>query len=184
MRGDHLSSGEGRIRPRVRHPLDRPSKRWFRSPQQQRQFRGDDCEQINSARQAAEALFTPKPEVTEQPVSDSSLSRKARKPRVLPILSRAPIRQQTVDAPATPQPVTAPNIPAKERARLRTLLKYGMTISQVADVYRVPVETIERISSESLKPIRPRPAGTDSFYDRDYASATARRAPMVSAASW
>jgi DNA invertase Pin-like site-specific DNA recombinase len=39
----------------------------------------------------------------------------------------------------------APDIPAKKWARLRTLVKYGMTVSQVADVYRVPVETIERI---------------------------------------
>ena len=91
-------------------------------PQQQRQFRGDDREQIMSARQAAEALFTPKPEVTEQPVSDPSQSAKARKPRVLPALPPTPIRQETVDAPATPEPATAP-----------------------ADVYRVPVETIERI---------------------------------------
>jgi hypothetical protein len=34
-------------------------------PQQQRQFRGDDREQIVRARSAAEALFTPKPETTE-----------------------------------------------------------------------------------------------------------------------
>jgi hypothetical protein len=31
--------------------------------QQQRQFRGDDREQMTSARRAAEALFTPKPEL-------------------------------------------------------------------------------------------------------------------------
>jgi hypothetical protein len=114
-------------------------------PQQQRQFRGDDREQIVSARRAAEALFTPKPKVAEQPVSDPSQSTKARKPRVLPILPPTPIRQETVDAPATSQPATAPDIPAKKLARLRTLMKYGMTTSQVADVYRVPVETIERI---------------------------------------
>jgi hypothetical protein len=51
-------------------------------PQRQRQFRGDDREQKMSARQAAEALFTPKPDVIEQPVSDPSQSAKARKPRV------------------------------------------------------------------------------------------------------
>jgi hypothetical protein len=42
-------------------------------------FRGDDREQIMSARQAAEALFAPKPELAEQPVSDPSQSAKARK---------------------------------------------------------------------------------------------------------
>jgi len=35
--------------------------------------------------------------------------------------------------------------PVKKLGRLRTLLKYGMTVSQLADLYSVPVETIERI---------------------------------------
>jgi hypothetical protein len=113
--------------------------------QRQRQFRDDDREQVMSARRAAEALFTPKPEVTEQPASDSSQSAKARKPRVLPILPPAPIRQETVDAPATPEQPTVPEIPAKKAARVRTLVNYGMTVSQVADVFGMPVETIERI---------------------------------------
>jgi DNA invertase Pin-like site-specific DNA recombinase len=97
-----------------------------------------------SPRQAAEALFTPKPEVTEQP-SDPSQPPKGRKPRVLPILPPAPIRHETVDAPATSEPVTAPDIPEQKWARVRTLVKYGMSVSQVADVYRVSVKTIERI---------------------------------------
>ena len=58
---------------------------------------------------------------------------------------RRPIRQKMVAAPVIPEPAAAPDIPAKEAARLRTLVKYGMTVSQVAEVYRVPVETIERI---------------------------------------
>ena len=98
-----------------------------------------------SARQAAEALFTPKPEVTNHSVSDPSLPAQARKPRVLPILSPAPIRQETVNAPATSQAPTAPDTPAKKAARVRTLMKYGMTVSQVAEIYRVPVEMIERM---------------------------------------
>jgi site-specific recombinase XerD len=40
--------------------------RWQRPP-----FRGDDRERIRRARQAAEALFTPKRHVTEQSVLDS-----------------------------------------------------------------------------------------------------------------
>ena len=113
--------------------------------QQQRQFHGDDREQITSARQAAEALFAPKPGLAEQPVSAPSQSAKARKPRVLPILAPAPIRQETAGPPATSEPATAADIPAKKWARLRTLVKYGMTVSQAADIYGVPVETIERI---------------------------------------
>jgi hypothetical protein len=49
-----------------------------------------------------------KPDVIEEPVSDPSQSAKVRKPRVLPILPPALIRQQTVDAPATPEPARAP----------------------------------------------------------------------------
>jgi hypothetical protein len=115
-------------------------------PQQPRQFRGDDREQMMTARQAAEALFTPKPEVTKQPASTPSQALQPRKPRVLPILlPPAPIRQGTVDAPVSPQRLPAPGIPVKKQARVRTLLKYGMSPSQVADLYRVPVATIERI---------------------------------------
>ena len=112
---------------------------------QQRQFRGDDRERIMRARRAAEVLFAPKPEVTEQLVSDPTQSPEARKPRVLPSLPPTPIRQQTVDGPATSEPATAPEISAKTSARFRTLVKYGMTVSQLAEVYRVPVKTIERI---------------------------------------
>jgi hypothetical protein len=116
-------------------------------PRQQRQFRGRDREQIMSARQAAEALFTSKPEATEQSASDPSQP-KARKPRVLPILPPVPIRQETVDAAVSPERSTAPEIPVKKLARLRTLVRYGMSVSQVADLCRVPVETIERMLRE------------------------------------
>ena len=64
---------------------------------------------------------------------------------MLPALPPATIRRETADTPAVPEERTAPEAPAKKLARLRTLLKYGMTVSQVADLYRVPVETIERI---------------------------------------
>ena len=114
-------------------------------PQQQRQSRGNDREQIVRARQAAEALFTSKQDVTDQPFSELSHAPHARKPRILPILPPAPIRQQTVDAPVTPEQRHAPEIPVKKRARVRTLVKYGMSPSQVADLYRLPIETIELI---------------------------------------
>jgi hypothetical protein len=114
--------------------------------QQQRQFRGDDREQMMRARHAAEALFTPKPQLDVQPVPDPAQDIEARKPRVLPILPPAPIRQETVNASATSEPATVlVEIPAEKSARLRTLVKYGMTISQVAEVYQVPIETIERM---------------------------------------
>jgi hypothetical protein len=114
-------------------------------PRQRRVFLGDDREQIMSARQAAEALFKPQPAVSEPSIFDPSQSAKPRKPRVLPALSPATIRRETVEAPAVPEQPTAPEISGKKLARPRTLLKYGMTVSQVADLYNVPVETIERI---------------------------------------
>ena len=105
-------------------------------------FRSGDREQIMRARRAAEALFTPKQEIAEQPVPSATQEPKSRKPRVLPILASAPIRQEVADASVSPESPTIPEIPIKKPAHLRTLVKYGMSISQVADLYGVPVETI------------------------------------------
>ena len=110
----------------------------------QRQVRDDRDEGV-SARQAAEALFAPKPGVAEQSVSDPAQSARPRRPRVLPVLPPATIRQQTVDVPGALEEPTTPEISAKKLARLRTLVRYGMTVSQIADLYRVPAETIERL---------------------------------------
>jgi hypothetical protein len=59
--------------------------------------RGDDRERITRARQEAEALFTPKREITEQ-VSDSPpADQSVRKPRVLATSLTAPIRHREVE---------------------------------------------------------------------------------------
>ena len=114
-------------------------------PQQQRQSRGDDREQVVRARQAAEALFTSKQDVTDQPFSELSQAPHPRKPRILPILPPATIRQETVNGSAISEPAMVAEIPANKLARLRTLVKYGMTVAQVAEVCQVPIETIERM---------------------------------------
>jgi hypothetical protein len=113
--------------------------------QQQHHPRGDDRERITSARRAAEALFTPKP--AEPSVSNSvpSAEHPARKPRVLSILSPAPIRNEEVPAPVNPEPRTTRQIPRSHHARIRTWVEYGLTIPQVAEVYGVAVGVIERI---------------------------------------
>jgi hypothetical protein len=113
--------------------------------QQQHDLRGDGRERIASARQAAEALFTPKP--VEPSVSDPapSAEQPARKPRVLAILSPAPVRNEEVAAPINPEPRTARQVPRSQHARIRTLVNYGLTIPQVARVYGVAVGVIERI---------------------------------------
>ena len=115
--------------------------------QQPHHPRGDDRERIKSARQAAEALFTPKRQPAEPSVSDPvpSAEQPARKPRVLAISSPAPVRHKEVAAPVNPEPQTMREIPQSQHARIRTWVKYGMTIPQVAEVYGVAVGVIERI---------------------------------------
>jgi hypothetical protein len=115
--------------------------------QQQHHVRGDDRERTTSARQAAEALFTPNPQPFEPSVSDStpSAERPARKPRVLSILSPAPVRNEEAEAPVDHEPRTTRHIPRSEHGRIRTWVEYGMTIPQVAEVYGVAVAVIERI---------------------------------------
>jgi len=115
---------------------------------QQASPRGDDRERINRARQTAEALFTPKRQVTEQLVSGSPpADQSARKPRVLGISPAAPVRLEEVKAsPVSTEPQTATReIPPSQFARIRTWINYGMTVAQVAEVYAAPVGAIERI---------------------------------------
>jgi hypothetical protein len=115
--------------------------------QQHHPHLNDDRERIASARQAAEALFMPKPQPVEPSASDPvpSAERPARKPRVLPILSPAPVRNEEVAAPVNPEPRTTRQIPRSEHARIRTWVEYGLTIPQVAEVYGVAVGVVERI---------------------------------------
>jgi len=109
--------------------------------------RGDDRERITKARQAAEALFAPKPQVTEQSVLDSLPAADSRKPRVLATSPPAPaplIEVEKAEPPVRPEEQMRPEIPVSKFAHIRTLVKYGMTVSQVAEVYGVAVGAIER----------------------------------------
>ena len=45
----------------------------------------------------------------------------------------------------TPPPSAHSTIPASQVARIRVWVKYGMTVSQVAEVFGVPAGEIERI---------------------------------------
>ena len=80
---------------------------------------GDDSERITSARQAAEALFTPKRQPAEPPVSDPAPPAEppARKPRVLAILSPPPVRNEEAAAPVDPEPRTTRRVPRSHQAR-------------------------------------------------------------------
>jgi hypothetical protein len=99
---------------------------------------GDDREQITRARQAAEALFRSKPPVSGPSVPASApADQSARKPRVLQIISPVPVRHEERETPASPEPQTMRKIPRSQFVRIRTLVKYGMTVAQVAKVYGV-----------------------------------------------
>ena len=107
---------------------------------------GEDRERLSSARRAAEALFAPKPQPLTPPGAGPGHPAEAYNPRVLPALPPAPIRQEKLDAaPAS----AALEIPASKRAYVRALVKYGMTIGQVAEVYGVPLETVARLIRKS-----------------------------------
>ena len=114
---------------------------------QQPHPRGDDHERLTRARQKAEALFTSKPQVSGPSVPDSPpADQSLRKPRVLRTISpAAPVRHEQLETPVNPEAHTTPEIPASDFARIRTWVKYGMTVSQVAKVYGVVVAEIERI---------------------------------------
>ena len=92
----------------------------------------DDRERSKRARQAAEALFAPKPPETDTPAVDRPVSQS----RVL-----------ETPAPASPKIINAdpPKIPASRVARIRACVRYGMTIGQVAQLYRVSIAEIERL---------------------------------------
>lgn len=69
----------------------------------------------------------------------------ARKPRVLRIISPA------VPKPATPAAVEppAPSVPAAQVERIRTWIKYGKTVRQVAEHYGAEIDDIRRIIRNS-----------------------------------
>jgi hypothetical protein len=108
----------------------------------------DNRERIARARQAAEALFTPK-------------SPRVRRSNSLPVLGGGPspdpphaeevakvasMPEGTAAPPIdTPPPSTPSAIPASQITRMRVWLKYGMTVSQVAEVFGVPIGEVERV---------------------------------------
>ena len=112
---------------------------------------GDDRERL-TAREAAEALFTPNREVTEQSTQGATagVGEPVRKPRVLAIVPPAPGRDDVVKTPISPkQQDMKPKIARSHIARIRTLVRYGMTARQVAEVYGVDVDEISRILRRS-----------------------------------
>ena len=100
---------------------------------------GDDRERLT---RAAEALFTPKQSIER---GAATAGESLRKPRVLPSLPNAPAHQQELEPPISPRPAPRAKIARSQFGRIRTLIRYGMTARQVAEVYGVSVGEIERI---------------------------------------
>jgi hypothetical protein len=130
--------------PRSMSRMAKPSEELLLS-QQHPHPRDDDRERITRARQEAEALFTPKPQITEQVSSSPLADQSARKPRVLASSPTAPIRHEEVEAMASSRQQRAPEIPRSQFARIRALVKYGMSPAQVAKVYGVAIGAIQSI---------------------------------------
>jgi len=117
----------------------------FNRPQQH-DDRGNSREQSTSARQAAEALFAPKPQRIEPLVQETAPADEAvRKPRVLAVAAAAHVPHDEPEAPRRAKPPRKPIIPAAHVARIRAWLKYGMTAAQVAEMYGISAGEIERI---------------------------------------
>jgi hypothetical protein len=85
----------------------------------------DDRERVDRARRAAEALFAPKPRAAEVPPA-------------------APVRREAVAPPVAPPPAPR-EVAESQAARIRTWVKYGMSVAEVAEVFGVPVDEIERV---------------------------------------
>jgi hypothetical protein len=114
-------------------------------------------EKINRARQAAEELFKPsgqaaRPAPASAPNDAPAEQQHRRQPRVFTIPPRLPPSAKAEPA-AEPKPAarekghrqyTGAILPS-QLGRVRTLANYGMTRAQVAELYGVPIEEIDRI---------------------------------------
>lgn len=101
----------------------------------------DHRERIAKARQAAEALFAPKPRRAEPPGAGGRAA-----VRVVRILETSkPTSVPGVKASIDTEAAPVPTIPASQLARIRTWVKYGMTIARVAKLYGVPVDEVARV---------------------------------------
>jgi hypothetical protein len=110
----------------------------------QHRDRGDDRERLTKA---AEALFTPNRQVTEQSIREGvgPTGGLMRKPRVLASSPPAPVRHEEVEAPISPKQKMTPKIARSQYVRIRTWARYGMTARQLAELYGADLREIERI---------------------------------------
>ena len=118
---------------------------------------GDDREGIGRARQAAEELFKPKRQTTANAATANNVlpdgDQPRRQPRIFTISRAMPPNAVPADTPTQSRPKrrkAAPKreireIPASQFGRVRTLASYGMTRAEVAQLYGVSLDEVERI---------------------------------------
>jgi hypothetical protein len=119
-----------------------------------------DRERIDRARQDAEDLFKPKQQTTraDVPISapndaSSAEHQPRRQPRIFAIPPVMPMSTAKIEPAAEPKQVrqtaTAKRetreIPVFQFGRVRTLTSYGMTRAQVAQLYGVGIDEIDRV---------------------------------------
>ena len=126
-------------------------------------------DKLDRAREAAEALFKPTQESKDRELpkatgsnAGSTEQQSKRQPRIFTI---PPQRPATAEAETPPKPKPSPREPATRRrgavppsqiGRVRALATYGMTTAEVAELYRVTVDEIERILEGSAVNRKPR----------------------------
>jgi len=106
---------------------------------------------FNRARQEAEALFNPTRSSNEssfQGRPQTSPDQPARKPRILSALSMT-VRREQGQTPGSSEERVTTEIPKSQFARIRAWVKYGMTVAQVAGIYGVGIDAIERILDQA-----------------------------------
>ena len=124
-----------------------------------------DRDRVDRARQQAENLFKPRQQAPRPDVPAAAANpdpttgpEPRRQPRIFRIPPVVPMSAARSETPAPP-PVrirrpraarrTTPAIPTSQFGRVRALANYGMTQVQVAELYGVGVEEIERIVGQS-----------------------------------
>jgi hypothetical protein len=120
-------------------------------------------QRVQTARQAAEALFRPMRQVAPVeaptlPVAPTPPSTEPDAPRKPRILSATPVASVPAEKRETPAAAAltlrrvdtrrkAQKIPKSAHGRIKTLTTYGMTVEDVAELYGVPASAIARIVS-------------------------------------
>jgi hypothetical protein len=121
-----------------------------------------DRERVDRARKDAENLFRPR---QQAPSADAPASapngplpaehQQRRQPRIFMIPPTVPMSAANGTAPAGPKRIRqqrtlggkARKIPPSQFGRVRALANYGMTWAQVAELYGVGIDEVERIVS-------------------------------------